>query len=118
MRSRTIHRGWLALLAILGLAILAWAPAAAGDEKHQPVRGLSATFPENGAELQLSLLLANGDAIRHTYLGDDVPRIVRILELASRKEVFLFADLAGKELAALTVEFGTPPTYQRPRPVE
>ncbi len=90
-------------------------PVVAGDEQHQVVRTVSARFNDNGTALQLTILLANGDTVRKSYGDEDVGRIVKILDLGLRKDVRMYADLRGKELAALYVEFGAPAAFGQSR---
>ena len=80
---------------ILALAILLapLAPVLAGDEEHQLVRSLQATFLKDGAQLRLTLRLANGDEAQASYDAEATPRIVKILELGMRPGASMYADL-------------------------
>ena len=104
---------WTAAMAVLAV-LLPCLPGAvtAADEKHQGVRGVRAAFPQEGGALQLELLLANGDTVVQVYKPEETPRILEILKLAAADRTSLFADLEGKQLVRLYVEFGTPPPFR------
>ncbi|MBP7145928.1 MAG: hypothetical protein KBD01_00175 [Acidobacteria bacterium] len=104
---------WIAALGLIAvLLLLLPGIATAADEKHQGVRGVRAGFSQERGSLRLELLLANGDTIVRLYEPDEVPRIVEILKLAAADRASLFADLEGKKLVRLYVEFGAPPPFR------
>ena len=95
---------------IPGLAILLapLAPVLAGDDAHQLVRSLQATFLKVGARLRLTLRLANGDEVQAYCDAEATSRIVTILELGMRPGASMYADLEGKRVVPVSVEYGRP----------
>jgi len=108
MQNTRVRRRMAAVRMILALAILSapGTPLLAGDEAHQLVRSVQATFQKDGKELRLTLRLANGDEVRALYDDETTPRIVRILELGMRPGASLYVDLEGKQVISISVEFG------------
>jgi hypothetical protein len=110
MQNTRVRRRLAAIQTLLALAILIapCAPVLAGDEAHQLVRSYQATFLKDGAELRITLRLANGDEVQALYDAEATPRIVRILELGMRPGASLHVDLKGKQVTSISVEYGRP----------
>ena len=99
----------LVLVIALVSALVLSGEALAAGEQHQLVTGVRATFEQSENILHLELLLANGDLIRRTYTKtEEIERITAVLTIATRDKISLYADLHGKELVRLTIEFGSP----------